>query len=155
MCDPTALLDLVPSEGLLKRPSMDYNEYTYCYGGGRGGWYSSLAFCPASPGPRVVLLRGRKPVRAVARTCRIFYPARLPRRFLSDRGFDPPGMRATFMFRTIDRGLDEYIRRAADPLRIRFAATLTNVAQTRGHPVTPTFTIHLANIHSTRCNGLP
>ncbi|CAK9830532.1 Ten-m [Anthophora retusa] len=36
MCDPTALLDLVPSEGLLKRPSMDYNEYTYCYGGGRG-----------------------------------------------------------------------------------------------------------------------
>lgn len=43
MCDPTALLDLVPSEGLLKRPSMDYNEYTYCYGGGRGGWYSSLA----------------------------------------------------------------------------------------------------------------
>lgn len=103
MCDPTALLDLVPSEGLLKRPSMDYNEYTYCYGGGRGGWYSSLAFCPASPGPRVVLLRGRKPVRAVARTCRIFYPARLPRRFLSDRGFDPPGMRATFMFRTIPR----------------------------------------------------
>ncbi|OAD52325.1 Teneurin-3 [Eufriesea mexicana] len=36
MCDPTALLDLVPSKGLLKRPSMDYNEYTYCYGGGRG-----------------------------------------------------------------------------------------------------------------------
>ncbi|KAL6256890.1 hypothetical protein P5V15_011825 [Pogonomyrmex californicus] len=35
MCDPTALLDLVPGEGLLKRPSMDYNEYTYCYGGGR------------------------------------------------------------------------------------------------------------------------
>lgn len=39
MCDPTALLDLVPGEGLLKRPSMDYNEYTYCYGGGRGGWH--------------------------------------------------------------------------------------------------------------------
>jgi len=37
MCDPTVLLDLVPGEGLLKRPSMDYNEYTYCYG--RGGWY--------------------------------------------------------------------------------------------------------------------
>lgn len=36
MCDPTALLDLVPDEGLLKRPCMDYNEYTYCYGGGRG-----------------------------------------------------------------------------------------------------------------------
>ena len=49
MCDPTALLDLVPSEGLLKRPSMDYNEYTYCYGGGRGGWYfSSLLFSSSS-----------------------------------------------------------------------------------------------------------
>ncbi|KAL7287028.1 hypothetical protein TKK_0018773 [Trichogramma kaykai] len=31
------LLDLVPpGEALLKRPSMDYNEYTYCYGAGRG-----------------------------------------------------------------------------------------------------------------------
>ena len=49
MCDPTALLDLVPSQGLLKRPSMDYNEYTYCYGGGRGGWYSSLASSPRPP----------------------------------------------------------------------------------------------------------
>ncbi|CAB0034677.1 unnamed protein product [Trichogramma brassicae] len=30
------LLDLVPpGEALLKRPSMDYNEYTYCYGAGR------------------------------------------------------------------------------------------------------------------------
>ena len=37
MCDSTVdLADLVPGEGLLKRPSMDYNEYTYCYGGGRG-----------------------------------------------------------------------------------------------------------------------
>lgn len=47
MCDPTALLDLVPGEGLLKRPSMDYNEYTYCYGGGRGGWHF---FPRGSPG---------------------------------------------------------------------------------------------------------
>lgn len=31
------LLDLIqPGEALLKRPSMDYNEYTYCYGGVRG-----------------------------------------------------------------------------------------------------------------------
>lgn len=36
MCDPTALLDLVPDEGLLKRPCMDYNEYSYCHTGGRG-----------------------------------------------------------------------------------------------------------------------
>lgn len=43
MCDPTALLDLVPGEGLLKRPSMDYNEYTYCYGAHRGsGDFSSF-----------------------------------------------------------------------------------------------------------------
>lgn len=55
MCDPTALLDLVPSKGLLKRPSMDYNEYTYCYGAGRGGWYSSLA--SSCVGFRVVFLR--------------------------------------------------------------------------------------------------
>ncbi|KAI4504605.1 hypothetical protein M0802_000155 [Mischocyttarus mexicanus] len=51
MCDPTALLDLVPSEGLLKRPSMDYNEYTYCYGGGRGGWYGLLL----AKGPDIML----------------------------------------------------------------------------------------------------
>lgn len=41
MCDPTALLDLVPDEALLKRPCMDYNEYTYCYGAGRGQFYKS------------------------------------------------------------------------------------------------------------------
>lgn len=28
---------------------MDYNEYTYCYGGGRGGWYSSLASSSRPP----------------------------------------------------------------------------------------------------------
>lgn len=33
MCDPTEFLDLVSGDGLSKRPNMDYNEYTYCYGG--------------------------------------------------------------------------------------------------------------------------
>ncbi|XP_053597810.1 teneurin-m isoform X3 [Microplitis demolitor] len=32
MCDPTALLDLVPDEELIKRSCIDYNEYTYCHG---------------------------------------------------------------------------------------------------------------------------
>ncbi|CAL7949137.1 unnamed protein product [Xylocopa violacea] len=65
MCDPTALLDLVPSEGLLKRPSMDYNEYTYCYGGGRGCLLDSSA--PRGPpdvpprNPTMSRINGRLP----------------------------------------------------------------------------------------------
>ncbi|KAL0106849.1 hypothetical protein PUN28_015411 [Cardiocondyla obscurior] len=65
MCDPTALLDLVPGEGLLKRPSMDYNEYTYCYGGGRGCLLDSSA--PRGPpdvpprNPAMSRLNGRLP----------------------------------------------------------------------------------------------
>nr|XP_050846417.1 teneurin-m isoform X5 [Vespula vulgaris] len=65
MCDPTALLDLVPSEGLLKRPSMDYNEYTYCYGGGRGCLLDNSA--PRGPpdvpprNPTMSRLNGRLP----------------------------------------------------------------------------------------------
>lgn len=51
MCDPTALLDLVPGEGLLRRPSMDYNEYTYCYGGGRGGWHFFFPSADVLPRP--------------------------------------------------------------------------------------------------------
>jgi len=71
MCDPTALLDLVPGEGLLKRPSMDYNEYTYCYGGGRGGWH----FFPRCS----TTVRGhqREPARARRGTNVIFYRSRL------------------------------------------------------------------------------
>lgn len=38
MCDPTALLDLVPDEQLIKRSCIDYNEYTYCYGA-RGSFF--------------------------------------------------------------------------------------------------------------------
>ncbi|XP_011495587.1 PREDICTED: teneurin-m [Ceratosolen solmsi marchali] len=64
---PTAvLLDLVPpGEGLLKRPSMDYNEYTYCYGGGRGCLLDSAA--PRGPpdvpprNPTMSRLNGRLP----------------------------------------------------------------------------------------------
>lgn len=74
MCDPTALLDLVPGEGLLKRPSMDYNEYTYCYGGGRGGWH----FFPR----RFTMVRGhREPARARRGTNVIFYRSRFDRAF--------------------------------------------------------------------------
>lgn len=70
MCDPTALLDLVPGEGLLKRPSMDYNEYTYCYGGGRGGWH----FFPRCS----TTVRGhREPARARRGTNVIFYRLRV------------------------------------------------------------------------------
>lgn len=72
MCDPTALLDLVPGEGLLKRPSMDYNEYTYCYGGGRGGWH----FFPRCS----TTVRGhRESARARRGTNVIFYRSRLDR----------------------------------------------------------------------------
>ncbi|XP_011298913.1 teneurin-m [Fopius arisanus] len=65
MCDPTALLDLVPDEGLLKRPCMDYNEYTYCYGGGRGCLLDNTA--PRGPpdvpprNPTMSRLNGRPP----------------------------------------------------------------------------------------------
>jgi len=73
MCDPTALLDLVPGEGLLKRPSMDYNEYTYCYGGGRGGWHFFPRCSTAVHGHR-------ESARARRGTNVIFYRSRLDRR---------------------------------------------------------------------------
>lgn len=72
MCDPTALLDLVPGEGLLKRPSMDYNEYTYCYGGGRGGWH----FFPRCS---TTVHGHRESARARRGTNVIFYRPRLDR----------------------------------------------------------------------------
>lgn len=107
MCDPTALLDLVPSEGLLKRPSMDYNEYTYCYGGGRGGWYSSLA----AAGSSCVVFQRTEPVRAVGRTCRIFSsPARHSRQFLST--IDPTRKNAGRIFLVTAIPRRNYTRRS-------------------------------------------
>lgn len=46
---------------------MDYNEYTYCYGGGRGGWH----FFPLFPGPAAH--HRAEPVRVRRGTNEIFH----------------------------------------------------------------------------------